>query len=96
MKSVVQSFYNWYSSKIKDPKYRWLIILGTLIYLFSPLDLSPDLFPIVGWLDDGVVVTLLMTELSRLVADYRQHRKKVVEVNSNSPSVNPVDIVKIS
>jgi uncharacterized membrane protein YkvA (DUF1232 family) len=88
MKSVVQSFYHWYSSQIKHPKYRWFIILGTLIYLFSPFDLSPDFFPIVGWLDDGVVVTLLMTELSRLLTDYRQRRQKVVEVNSLSVNSN--------
>ena len=90
MTSLVKSFYNWYSSQLKHPKYRWLIILGTLIYLFSPLDISPDFLPIVGWLDDGVVLALLTTELSRLALDYRQRRRKVVEVNSSSAdSVSP-------
>jgi uncharacterized membrane protein YkvA (DUF1232 family) len=88
MKSLVKSFYNWYSSKLKHPKYRWIIVLGTLIYLFSPLDISPDFLPIVGWIDDGIVLTLLTTELSRLAIDYRQRRQKIVEVNS--PSVNSV------
>jgi uncharacterized membrane protein YkvA (DUF1232 family) len=74
MKPIVESFYNWYSSKITHPKYRWIIILGTMVYLFSPLDISPDVFPIIGWIDDGIVLTLLTTELSRLVLDYRNRR----------------------
>ncbi|ELR97234.1 YkvA family protein [Gloeocapsa sp. PCC 73106] len=77
MKQVVDSFYNWYSDKVRNPKSRWLIVLGTLAYLFSPLDISPDVFPIIGWIDDGIVITLLTTELSRLVLDYRQNRKRV-------------------
>ena len=62
MKPIVESFYNWYSSKITHPQYRWIIILGTMVYLFSPLDISPDVFPIIGWIDDGIVLTLLTTE----------------------------------
>lgn len=34
-----------------------LIVLG-LIYIISPLDLIPDVVPIVGWLDDLVVLEL--------------------------------------
>lgn len=75
MKSLVQSFYNWYSSKISHPKYRWIIILGTLVYLFSPLDISPDFLPIIGWIDDGMVLTLLTTELSRLAIEHRKRNK---------------------
>ena len=55
MKPIVESFYNWYSSKITHPQYRWIIILGTMVYLFSPLDISPDVFPIIGWIDDAIL-----------------------------------------
>lgn len=75
MKQIVESFYNWYSNQVRNPKYRWLIVLGTIAYLFSPLDISPDVFPIIGWIDDGVVLTLLTTELSRLALDYRKSRR---------------------
>lgn len=83
MKSLVQSFYSWYSNKIKHPKYRWVIVLGTFLYLFSPIDISPDFLPIVGWIDDGVVLALLTTELSRLAIDYRKRRQGVIEVKSS-------------
>ncbi|NEZ59774.1 DUF1232 domain-containing protein [Leptolyngbyaceae cyanobacterium CCMR0082] len=63
MKQLVESFYALYRSGLRNPKYRWLIIFGTLTYILSPLDISPDLLPIVGWIDDGVLITLLLTEV---------------------------------
>lgn len=67
MNNVVQSFYNWYRNTIRHPKYRWLLIAGSLLYLISPLDISPDLIPIIGWIDDGIIATLLVTELSQMM-----------------------------
>lgn len=88
MKSIVQSFYNWYSGTLRNSKYRWLIILGTFAYLFSPFDISPDFLPIIGWLDDGVLLTLFATELSQMLIEYRRDRQgeviKTVENDTNS------------
>lgn len=69
-KNLIESFYSWYRGALRHPKYRWLIILGTATYLISPLDISPDVFPIIGWLDDGILATLLVTELSSLAMEY--------------------------
>ena len=70
MNNMVESFYSWYKGALRHPKYRWLIILGTAAYLISPVDISPDIFPIIGWLDDGILATLLVTELSSLAMEY--------------------------
>jgi uncharacterized membrane protein YkvA (DUF1232 family) len=67
--TFVQALYNWYRNTMRHPKYRWWIIIGSFIYLLSPLDISPDLFPIVGWIDDGVIATLLVAELSQLLME---------------------------
>lgn len=66
MKQLVDSFYAWYRNGLRNPKYRWLVIFGTLAYLLSPIDISPDLIPIVGWIDDGILITLLVAEVSQL------------------------------
>jgi uncharacterized membrane protein YkvA (DUF1232 family) len=93
MKQIVESFYNWYSNQVRNPKYRWLVVLGTLAYLFSPLDISPDVFPILGWIDDGIVLTLLTTELSRLALDYRKNRKNgKVETTENIATVDSTTV----
>ena len=83
MNNIVQSFYNWYRNTIRNPKYRWWLILGTFLYLFSPLDLSPDFLPVLGWIDDAVVMTLLVSEVSQLLVDQVKLRQSQ---NSNSTS----------
>lgn len=41
-----------------------LLILAALLYVVSPVDLAPDLVPAVGWLDDLIVIGLLLWFLS--------------------------------
>ena len=65
-----------YRKALKHTKYRWLVIFGTLLYLVSPLDISPDVFPILGWIDDGVVVGLLITEVSQLMTEQLKRKKQ--------------------
>lgn len=65
---------NWFRRLLRNPKYRWVIILGSLFYLFSPLDISPDVFPILGWIDDGLLATLVVTELAQIAMDNRRDR----------------------
>jgi uncharacterized membrane protein YkvA (DUF1232 family) len=33
----------------------WLIIILAVLYIISPIDLLPDVIPVVGWIDDVVV-----------------------------------------
>lgn len=69
MKFSIESLYNWYRETLRNPKYRWWIIGGSLLYLLSPIDISPDVFPVIGWIDDGIIATLLVTEVSSLLLD---------------------------
>jgi uncharacterized membrane protein YkvA (DUF1232 family) len=89
MQNPIQSFYNWYRQTLRHPRYRWLIIIGTLLYLLSPIDISPDFIPMMGWIDDGIIATLLVSELSSLLLARLGHRKEtaakseeVVEVSA--------------
>jgi uncharacterized membrane protein YkvA (DUF1232 family) len=40
-----------------------LVALLAAVYIISPVDLIPDVIPILGWIDDGVV-TLLLFQLA--------------------------------
>lgn len=52
----------------------WLRLgaIGIVIYVLSPIDLIPDVIPVVGWLDDIVLVPLAIRfMLNRLPAHLR-------------------------
>jgi len=39
-------------------KLRWLLIFG-VAYLIFPIDLIPDIMPILGWVDDATLITMI-------------------------------------
>ncbi len=85
-------FMNWYRNVLRNPKYRWWIIAGSLIYLISPIDIAPDFIPIIGWIDDGLVATLLVAELSDFLLTRLKGRKQKHDVTAaDASTVNPVD-----
>ncbi|HEY9301350.1 MAG TPA: YkvA family protein [Phormidium sp.] len=90
-KTIVENVYNWYRQTIRHPQYRWLVILGTLLYLVGPIDISPDIFPIVGWIDDTVVATLLVSEVSQMLLESRKNKQNQ-QSNSANTTIN-VDAV---
>ncbi len=52
-----------------------LWMLAALTYLVSPLDLIPDIFVLVGLVDDVVIVGWLLTRVDRRLAGYRAWRQ---------------------
>jgi uncharacterized membrane protein YkvA (DUF1232 family) len=86
-------FYDWYRNLIRNSKYRWLIIAGTLLYLFSPIDILPDVIPLLGQIDDTVVLGLLVAEISSLLMDRLKAQKNDPdEVVQGTPSSDAVDV----
>jgi uncharacterized membrane protein YkvA (DUF1232 family) len=94
----LESLYNWYRDIVANPKYRWWVIGGTLLYVLSPIDIIPDVFPIIGQIDDAVVITLLATEIASLLKDRNAAMKqkrddKAAEAKAaESVEVNAVEI----
>lgn len=69
-KGIVQSgrvsftreiFVLWYAVKDnRTPVYAKLLALAAIIYLVSPIDFIPDFIPVAGYLDDLVIVPVLL------------------------------------
>ncbi|MBA4752120.1 MAG: DUF1232 domain-containing protein [Sphingopyxis sp.] len=56
----------------RDPRVRWLarlLAIAVAAYALSPIDLIPDFIPILGWLDDLLIVPLGLWVVRRLIAD---------------------------
>jgi uncharacterized membrane protein YkvA (DUF1232 family) len=104
MKISVESIYTWYRDIIRNPKYRWWIILGSLLYVLSPIDIAPDFIPIAGQVDDIVILTLLVSEISQLLIEQVKSRKvgqsTTVATSSNETNTNnnqdTVDVKAVS
>ncbi len=69
---------------------RWL--LGAAVaYAVSPIDLIPDFIPIVGYLDDAIILPLLVWLALRsvppdLLAEHRAHVEQEEAARSAGPS----------
>jgi uncharacterized membrane protein YkvA (DUF1232 family) len=93
MNFSIQSLYNWYRSTIRNPKYRWWLILGTVAYLFSPIDIAPDFIPFIGQIDDAVLLTLLVSEVTQLLTARLKSREQDNTPETPTPSSSePIDV----
>jgi uncharacterized membrane protein YkvA (DUF1232 family) len=56
----------------RDPRTPWyakLVVAGIVAYAFSPIDLIPDFVPVLGYLDDLVLIPAGIALAIRLVPD---------------------------
>lgn len=80
LKAEIQVLIFAYSDK-RTPLLAKLVIGITVGYLLSPIDLIPDFIPILGLLDDLIIVPLLIMWSIRLIPPYIlvEARKNVAE-----------------
>ena len=74
MVSMVRSYLRGNYTKI--PKRTILAIVSALIYFLSPIDLVPDWIPLLGQLDDAIVIATCWNLVNKDVEDYRQWKKE--------------------
>jgi uncharacterized membrane protein YkvA (DUF1232 family) len=68
----------------------WLkgLMLVVPLYLVSPLDIIPDFIPFAGWLDDVVVIPLLVTWIVGLLPQKVEVRAKSPPRDSNGEIID--------
>ena len=72
-----------------DPRTPWLarvVAAGVVAYAFSPIDLIPDIIPVLGYLDDLILIPLGVLLAVRLIpppvwADARARATEAVRTN---------------
>lgn len=63
----------------RDPQYRFpaktkMLVVLSLVYLVSPVDLIPDFLPIIGFADDVALLAATMAVLLGHAREYAQRR----------------------
>lgn len=87
----------------RDPRTPWyarLLVAGVVAYALSPVDLIPDFIPVVGYLDDLLLLPLGIALAVRLVPDgvlfdSRARAREVLETNQPTSRVAGIVIVSI-
>jgi uncharacterized membrane protein YkvA (DUF1232 family) len=92
MTNGTNGFMDWYRNLIRNSKYRWLVIAGSLLYLISPIDLLPDIIPIIGQIDDVVIMTLLVSELSQFLIERVKIAKTKTSETADQVAPGSVDV----
>lgn len=85
----IQSLHNWYRTLLQNPKYRWWVVAATLAYLVSPIDLAPDFLPFIGLVDDTLLISLLVAEVSQVAKAKLQSKSS----RSSKVDIDPTDTV---
>ncbi|HIK38133.1 MAG: DUF1232 domain-containing protein [Geminocystis sp.] len=86
------AIYNLYGGLLRNPRWRHWVILATLIYILCPLDISPDILPLAGQLDDFVLLSMLIAEMSQMI--FRGNSTQPIEEKKQEKTID-VDAVSI-
>lgn len=79
----------------RDPRTPWyakLLVAGIVAYALSPIDLIPDFVPVLGYLDDLLLIPLGITLAVRMVPDsvLAECRARAQETFQNGKPVSRV------
>ncbi len=78
-----------YHEKFRNPNTRIWVIVGTLLYLFSPIDIIPDFLLGIGFVDDLVLLIMFLVELAYSVIFPDK------EINSKNSKQNIIDAKEV-
>lgn len=77
---------------LRHPATGWtprIAALLTLLYVVSPVDAITDVLPVIGWLDDLGVVTLILGWLASQAAEHSERMEEAQTVQAPPAQVVP-------
>jgi uncharacterized membrane protein YkvA (DUF1232 family) len=82
-----------YRRLLTHPKYGLWVLLGSLLYLVSPIDISPDLIPLLGQIDDVALIVLMVGAASQwLTQQFLSEQVAETEFGQDDSVTETVDV----
>lgn len=84
---------------MRNSNSRTLLLVGILLYVISPLDILPDILPILGWVDDGLLASIAINEIVQMVVEHQRYSPTPtpdVAVTHPSEAVIDVEAIPVS
>ena len=79
----------WYKGTYKEmPKGTIIMIIASILYFVSPIDLIPDFVPVIGLLDDAAVVAFAIKQVSADLEKFKVWKESHGEWNTGETSTN--------
>ncbi len=66
---------------IASPLAQFVLFAFTVLYVASPVDVIPDLMPVIGWLDD---LAVFVTQVSAFLMYVKERRQRVSDKQRES------------
>lgn len=78
LKLLINLFKDWYNGTYREiPWYSIAAIILGFLYLISPVDLVPDMIPVLGQIDDVVIIRWILMHIAKQdLNKYRQFKTK--------------------
>lgn len=75
---------DYWSGKYREVSW-WVIaaVVFALLYVLSPIDLIPDFIPVIGLLDDAVVIALCLAMIEQDLLRYQEWKEAQTETTIN-------------
>lgn len=86
------AWYAWRDPKL--PLAGRLMLTAIVIYVVSPIDLMPDVVPVLGWLDDLTLIGLVLPLLLRLLPGevLAQARQQAAASDSSAENLDDISL----
>lgn len=78
VKDIIKDFYEilTHRTKFKVGPGEIAVIIGAILYIITPVDLIPDIIPILGFTDDAAVIAAAAKMLDGLLKRYRKWKEE--------------------
>ncbi len=72
--------YKLYQLALRSKTWRVPVIVLTCLYVISPFDIIPDFLPVIGVIDDGMILAILVSELVK-ISRGRKNKSKLKTID---------------